>query len=83
MAILICDAPTHGKLYNGGVGDNHPNEDIRDAIELLIHNEILLIGINFTKHTETMFKEILKVLKYLLDRYMNNIKSKNCFYSLI
>ena len=36
IAILICDAPTHGALYNGGVSDDHPNEDIRDAIELLI-----------------------------------------------
>lgn len=28
IAILICDAPTHGKKYNGGVSDRYPNEDI-------------------------------------------------------
>lgn len=28
IAMLICDAPTHGAKYNGGVSDRHPNEDI-------------------------------------------------------
>ena len=33
IAMLICDAPTHGKRYNGGVTDRHQNEDIEDAIK--------------------------------------------------
>ena len=33
IAILICDAPTHGKKYTEKCAtDNHPDEDIRDAI---------------------------------------------------
>ena len=28
LAMLICDAPTHGNRYNGGMPDNHPKEDI-------------------------------------------------------
>lgn len=31
--MLICDAPTHGARYNGGVSDRYPNEDIEDAIK--------------------------------------------------
>ena len=38
IAILICDSPNHGKKYNNGVRDNYPNEDLEDAIELLIDN---------------------------------------------
>ena len=47
IAMLICDAPTHGTKYNGGVSDEHPYEDIKDAIELLIKNNILFIAILF------------------------------------
>lgn len=61
IAMLICDAPTHGRLYNGGVKDNHPDEDIKDAIEMLIGNNILLIAIPFTANTTKMFDEIKKI----------------------
>ena len=33
VAILICDAPSHGRKYNERCGDDYPNEDLRDAIE--------------------------------------------------
>ena len=55
VAILICDAPSHGRKYNVNCGDDYPNEDLRDAIELMIKAEILFIGIIFNKHTEKMF----------------------------
>lgn len=63
IAILICDAPTHGKRYNGGVSDRHPDEDIQDAIELLISNNILFVGVLFNKVTFQMFEEIKKIYK--------------------
>jgi myosin protein heavy chain len=58
IAILICDSPCHGEKYNGGCGDYHKNEDIRDAIEEMISKNIILIGLNFTKLTTTMYREI-------------------------
>ena len=63
IAMLICDAPTHGKRYNGGVTDRHPTEDIEDAIRMLIENNILFVGILFNKSTLTMFEEIKKIYK--------------------
>ena len=63
IAMLICDAPTHGALYNGGVLDDHPTEDIQDAIEMLISNNILFVGILFNKSTTKMFEEIKKMYK--------------------
>lgn len=56
FAILIADAPSHGREYNGGAGDNYPNEDMRDAIEMMISLEIILIGVHFVKSTEIMFR---------------------------
>lgn len=47
IAILICDAPTHGSKYNGGCGDDHKDEDIRDAILEMISKNIIFIGLNF------------------------------------
>lgn len=33
IAILICDAPCHGEKYHeSNVSDNHPADDIADAI---------------------------------------------------
>lgn len=61
IALLICDAPTHGKRYNAGVSDRYPNEDIEDAIKLLIEHNILFVAILFNKITLTMFEEIKKV----------------------
>lgn len=63
IAMLICDAPTHGKKYNGGVSDRHPDEDIRDAIEMLIDNNILFVGILFNKCTLQMFEAIKEMYK--------------------
>ncbi|CAK65713.1 unnamed protein product (macronuclear) [Paramecium tetraurelia] len=61
IAVLICDAPTHGKRYNGGVADRYPNEDIEDAINLLIEKNILFVAILFNKFTLPMFEEIKKI----------------------
>ncbi|CAD8165566.1 unnamed protein product [Paramecium pentaurelia] len=61
IALLICDAPTHGKRYNGGVSDRYPNEDIEDAINLLIDHNILFVAILFNKVTLPMFEEIKKM----------------------
>ncbi|KAM3137900.1 hypothetical protein pb186bvf_009981 [Paramecium bursaria] len=63
VAILICDAPSHGRKYNVNCGDDYPNEDLRDAIELMIKAEILFIGIIFNKHTEKMFNQIEAIYK--------------------
>lgn len=61
IAVLICDAPTHGKKYNAGVSDRYPTEDIEDAIKMLIDNNVLLVGILFNKITLTMFEELKKI----------------------
>lgn len=45
IAILICDAPNHGELWNGGCKDDHPTEDLTDALQMLIDAKIMLIGI--------------------------------------
>jgi myosin protein heavy chain len=63
IAMLICDAPTHGKRYNGGVSDHHPNEDIEDSIKMLIENNIFFVGIQFNKTTFQMFEEVKKIYK--------------------
>ncbi|CAD8150346.1 unnamed protein product [Paramecium pentaurelia] len=61
IAILICDAPCHGKKYHDGCGDDYPDEDIEDAIQQLIDKNIILIALNFTHHTSKMYKEIQKI----------------------
>ena len=63
IAMLICDAPTHGAKYNYGVSDFHPDEDIKDAIEMLIANDILFIAILFNDETYKMFDEIKMIYK--------------------
>lgn len=63
IALLICDAPTHGAKYNGGALDHYPTEDIKDAILLMIQKNIFFIGIIFHKRTVVMFEEIRKVIK--------------------
>lgn len=61
IVLLICDAPCHGAKYNGGMRDDYPNDDIKDAIEKIIEKGIILIGLNFTKNTITMYDEITKI----------------------
>jgi myosin protein heavy chain len=63
IAMLICDAPTHGARYNGGEGDDYPDEDIKDSIKMLIQNNIFFVGILFNKTTFQMFEEIKKIYK--------------------
>lgn len=58
LAILICDAPSHGKNYNDGCGDSYPNDDMRDSIIMLIKQDIMFIGLNFTRHTKKMYSYI-------------------------
>ena len=41
--ILIADAPTHGKKYNNGISDNYPDEELEDALAMLIKNDIRLV----------------------------------------
>ena len=48
VAVLICDAPAHGKNVNMGCGDNFPNDDITPTINKLIDQEILFIVIEFS-----------------------------------
>jgi hypothetical protein len=33
FVILICDAPAHGKLYNKGMADDYPEENMKDVVE--------------------------------------------------
>lgn len=63
IAMLICDAPNHGKRYNGNVSDRYQNEDMEDSIRMLMDNNIMLIGILFNKTTYTMFEEIKKIYR--------------------
>ncbi|CAD8119981.1 unnamed protein product [Paramecium sonneborni] len=58
IALLICDAPCHGQKWAGNVLDNHPNEDLGDALQQLINKNIVLIGIEFTSSTEVMFAQM-------------------------
>lgn len=78
IAVLICDAPTHGKRYNGGVSDRYPNEDIEDAVKQLIENNILLVGILFNKMTLVMFEEIKKVMSNSRLRFTKSTTEKSC-----
>lgn len=32
IALLICDAPCHGKKWAGKVLDDYPDEDLEDAL---------------------------------------------------
>lgn len=81
IAVLICDSPNHGKKYNNGVSDRYPNEDLDDAIELLIENNILFVAILFNKVTLVMFEEIKKVnICYIIYRYIKHMIEKNYYY---
>lgn len=55
IALLICDAPSHGSRWAGNVLDDHKNEDLTDALKLLIEKNIILIGIEFDSRTDKMF----------------------------
>lgn len=59
--VLIADAPTHGKKYNGGCDDGYPDEDIRDAIESLIKENIAFFGVEFCDLTDTMYSKIKEI----------------------
>ena len=62
IAILICDAPCHGKKYHGGItSDDYPDDEIRPALEKMMDLNIIFIGLNFTKHTKTMYEEFKKI----------------------
>ena len=58
--ILVADAPTHGKKYNNGISDNYPDEELEDALELLIKNDIRLVVLQVTKSTSKMIEEMKK-----------------------
>lgn len=73
FVVLIADAPTHGKRYNGGCDDSYPDEDIEDAIQMLIKNNIAFLGVEFCKMTETMYKEFKTI-------YQN--QGKEIYFSL-
>ena len=45
VAVLICDAPAHGKNVNMGCGDNLPTDDITQTVNKLIDLEIVFIVI--------------------------------------
>ena len=37
IAVLICDAPCHGKKYHDEkCGDDYPDDDIEEAIDIMI-----------------------------------------------
>lgn len=36
IVILITDAPCHGRDWNGGMIDDHEDEILEDALDLLI-----------------------------------------------
>ena len=56
--ILVADAPAHGKKYNNGISDNYPDEELEDALELLIQRDIRLVILQVTKSTSRMVAEI-------------------------
>ncbi|CAD8164784.1 unnamed protein product [Paramecium octaurelia] len=58
IALLICDAPCHGRKWAGKVLDDYPDEDLEDALQLLINKNIVLIGIEFSQNTDVMFAQM-------------------------
>lgn len=45
IAFLITGSPCHGRKYNQNNNDRFPDEELIDAIKLLITKEIILVGI--------------------------------------
>ncbi|CAD8088011.1 unnamed protein product [Paramecium primaurelia] len=58
IALLICDAPCHGKKWTGNVLDDYPEEDLEDGLQQLINKNIVLIGIEFSQNTDVMFAQM-------------------------
>lgn len=62
LAILITDAPAHGKNWAGdGVTDDHKNEDLSVALDQMIEKNIKFLGFEFNVKTKFMFDQIEKV----------------------
>ncbi|CAK81359.1 unnamed protein product (macronuclear) [Paramecium tetraurelia] len=51
IAILITDAPCHGRKYHNFPWDYHPNDDITETLHRLIEKQIILIGFNLNDRT--------------------------------
>lgn len=67
-AILVADAPCHGKNYHNNLDDNYPNEvpgrkSITDVVEELANNNINLSCMKITEYTEKMFEMFKNIYK--------------------
>lgn len=61
VIVVVCDAPCHGKDYNGGFEDYHKNESIEDVLKEIIINDMVLVMVTFNNNTKAMiikFKEV-------------------------
>ncbi|CAD8176644.1 unnamed protein product [Paramecium pentaurelia] len=91
IAMLICDAPCHGTNFHdfGRNQDHYPDDDLTQAIELMIQNDIFFIGIIFTSITNKMFEEIRKIYQrhnkqeYFFLYDLRNAQPDKIFESLV
>ncbi len=65
--IFICDAPPHGKAYNGGCDDNYPDYDQKPSLEDIIKHYARMVHVLFYKCNSTV-----DGLADLFDKHCNN-----------
>jgi len=63
MILWMGDAPQHGSLYNGGLGDNYPEGDpegrtATELFQLLQEKRITLVFCKLTNQTDAMILQI-------------------------
>ena len=54
VIVVVCDAPRHGRDYNGGCEDFHPNESILDVLREIIMKDIVLVMVTFNNNKKAM-----------------------------
>jgi hypothetical protein len=71
--VLVADAPSHGKKFNGGAGDNNPEDDMTPTIKKISEFASALVGLEFNDSTNVMYEKIKEILD---DKFfLHSIKS--------
>ena len=60
--VLVADAPCHGKNFNGGAGDNNPEDDMTPTIKKISEFASALVGLEFNDSTNVMYEKIKEIL---------------------
>ena len=62
--VLIADSPCHGNNYHDSLlSDDYPDDDMMIELKEMASQEIIFIGITFTKSVEKMYNEIEAIYK--------------------